>query len=267
MAKRIRSPNYPSISLADAVSRLATLFDAIQTHSAPRDVVLEGIGYTKAHGVSLTALSALGKYGLLDREGDDYRISDRGVMLLHPETEDERRTAILEAAAEPRLFADINERFPGGTMNDGLLRSHLIRKGFAPSAIASVLQSYRETHEFVHDETARVVETEGPVESEEDAGSATAPNDDSPAVARPGLPTSQTNPPPVESGKFRVSMTDEFHVDVAATRLGRSGVQRLIKWLQANEGLVPEHEGARQDAVDGGSELDDAEHAVPEGSG
>ena len=35
-------------------------------------------------------------------------------------------------------------------------------------------------------------------------------------------------------------MTDEFFVDVTASGLNRSGVQRLIAWLQANQELVPE---------------------------
>ena len=37
-------------------------------------------------------------------------------------------------------------------------------------------------------------------------------------------------------------MTDEFYVDVTATRLSRSGVARLISWLQANKQFVPEDE-------------------------
>jgi len=35
-------------------------------------------------------------------------------------------------------------------------------------------------------------------------------------------------------------MTDEFFVDVTASRLNRSGVKRLMAWLQANEALVPD---------------------------
>ena len=241
MAKRVRSPNYPSISLPDAIRRLETLFGSIQQHYAPREVVLAGIGYAKAHGASLTALSAMGKYGLLDRQGEEYKVSERGLMILHPETEDERHTAISEAAQEPRLFADIHERFPGGTTNDDLLRSYLVRRGFGQSALVNVLQSYRETMEFVDSEAAR----------DRGAGDEQNQPDDAPADSTGSRETtsgSTVQPdnipanPSVEAGKFRVSMTDEFYVDVTATRLSRSGVARLISWLQANKQFVPEDE-------------------------
>ena len=126
--KRIRSPNYPAISLADAVERLTKLSGEIGTHPAPRDVVLKAMGYSGANGASLTALAALGKYGLLRREGEDFKIAERGLMYLHPQG-DERSRAIHDAAVEPKLFAELNEQFSGGNAGDELVRELSPAKG------------------------------------------------------------------------------------------------------------------------------------------
>ena len=236
MAKRMRSPNYPSISLADAVERLTKLGGAIHGHAAPRDIVLTSMGYSGANGASLTALSALGKYGLLERTGDEYKITQRGMMYLHPQSPEERQRAIQEAAAEPKVFADLSERFSGGGVSDELLRNYLVRSSFSPTAAASALLAYRETMALVERECGEYDTEDTELEVE------TPPLEPSPtpmaARGKPAPSPAVVTPP----GKFRVSMTDEFLVDVAAASLNRAGVERLVAWLQANVDLVPNEE-------------------------
>ena len=238
MAKRVRSPNYPAISLADAIERLEKLGNEIHSHPAPRDLVLTGMGYSGANGASLTALAALGKYGLLEREGEDFKITERGMMYLHPESDEERRKAVRDAATEPKLFAELNERFTGEKPGDGLIRNYLLRKKFTPSAASNALLSYRETMEFM----------EGVCGDEYLSGDVADEESASMEQQLPGTTISARtggNPVPcatttVSPGQFRVSMTDEFFVDVSASKLNRSGVKRLKAWLDANEELVPD---------------------------
>ena len=241
MAKRVRSPNYPSMSLSDAIERLTKLGGEIHSHPAPRDVVVTSMGYSSVNGASLTALAALRKYGLLRRDGEDFRITERGMMYLHPQRADERSTAIRDAASEPKLFAELNERFSGGKASDELIRSFLVRNGFTPSAAAAALRSYRETMALVERECE-----EYDSESDElDEESASIEHQ------QPATPVSAHSGPSVHvgareaatEGQFRVTMTDEFRVDVVASGLYRSEVKRLIRWLQANEELVPENRG------------------------
>jgi len=154
MDKRIRSPNYPAISLPDAIARVTTLYRAIHTHAAPREVVAKGMGYNTLNGASATAISALHKYGLLERSGDDIKISERAFSILHPHTSQEKAEAIRAAAGEPALFAELAERFSGAIPNEDLLRNYLLRKGFAPAATVAVIAAYRETSEMVEREGA-----------------------------------------------------------------------------------------------------------------
>jgi hypothetical protein len=153
MERRHRSPNYPSFSLPIAIEKVAALYAAQHRHPAPREIVATGMGYNTLNGASATAISALHKYGLLEGRGDQLRVSDRALRILHPESDEEKAAAVREAAAEPALFAELNERFPGNLPNDELLRNYLIRRGFAPNAVTSAIASYRETSEMVERES------------------------------------------------------------------------------------------------------------------
>jgi hypothetical protein len=153
MDKRSRSPNYPAIGLREALERVTALYKKQHTHSAPREVVAKGIGYQSLNGASATAISALNKYGLLERTGDEIKVSERALSILHPHSDDERAAAIRQAAGEPQLFAELNERFPSPPFpSEDLLRNYLIRKGFTPPAVTGVILAYRDTIEFVQQE-------------------------------------------------------------------------------------------------------------------
>jgi hypothetical protein len=149
MEKRIRSPNYPAISLPEAVSRVTALYRSIHTHAAPREVVAKGMGYNTLNGASATAISALHKYGLLERVGDEIKVSERALRILHPHSPQEKADAIRAAAGEPVLFAELAERFPGTMPNEDLLRNYLLRQGFATGAVGFVIAAYRDTSDMV----------------------------------------------------------------------------------------------------------------------
>ena len=149
--KRVRSPNYPAMSLKEAVQRAGEVHTNQHTHGAPREVVAKSMGYNSLNGASATAISALIKYGLLEGRAEDIKISDRAMRILHPQSSQEKAEAVREAALAPELFKELAERFPGRTPADELLRSYLIRNGFASAAVSSVIRSYRETNEFVEE--------------------------------------------------------------------------------------------------------------------
>lgn len=152
MEKRTRSPNYPALSLPDAINRMTALYRAQHTHAAPREVVAKGMGFNTLNGASATAVSALHKYGLLERVGDELKVSELAMRILHPQSADERIAAIREAADGPPLFGELKDRFPGRMPSEELLRNYLVRKGFAPTAVSSVILAYRETLELVEQE-------------------------------------------------------------------------------------------------------------------
>lgn len=152
MEKRVRSPNYPALSLPESIEKIGVLYRNIHTHAAPREVIAKNMGYNTLNGASASAVSALSKYGLLEKVGDGLKVSERALRILHPHSPVERAQAIREAAREPQLFGELAERFPGKIPNDELLRNYLLRKGFALSAVGAVILAYRETSEFAERE-------------------------------------------------------------------------------------------------------------------
>ena len=247
MAKRIRSPNYPAIGLREATDRLKKLWGGINNHPAPREVVLRGMGYSGASGKSLSTLSALGKYGLLQRDGEQFKITERGKVILYPQNDEERNEAIHHAASEPKLFAELNERYSNGDVDDDLICNYLVRKDFSPSAALTALRSYRETMEYMKGENVddnSHIFNEQPLEKQRQLTLSSPPHSESNAIPS----TAMT----INPGQFRVSMTENLLVDISACKLNRPAVDRLIQWLEANKDLLPGksiHENDQENSV------------------
>src|SRR5437016_5983210 len=135
---RIRSPNYPAMSLPEAIDRIGRIHQEEQHLEAPREVMAKHLGYNSINGSSLKALSALLKYGLMAKtEGDRRRVTDLALQILHPRDPAERSAAIRDAAFRPALFAEIAKEW-NGIPSDANLTAYLIRRNFARDAIPEV---------------------------------------------------------------------------------------------------------------------------------
>ena len=231
MARR-RSPNYPGISLPEAVNRVAQLHRLQGQTPEPRTIVAQHLGFGGLNGAAIKVLSALLKYQLLDDSGDGtYRVSDLAISILAPETEQEKREAIETAAFSYPLFAEFRERWEGRMPSSGSLRAFLIRRQFSDAAIESVWESFRDTHEYVtgsalvHDASpARSVESDTEDDVMADTHSASA-----------GIPTVPTSP---TTDPFAVTVTDKikgwFNFDT------QEDLDDLISVLNALKRRLPE---------------------------
>jgi hypothetical protein len=154
MAKA-RSPQYPAISLKEAVDKVRQVYDSDYQNLLPRPVVAQHMGYQSLNGKSLGVLAALAKYGLLEGRGDNTRVSDLAVTIIaHPPGARERVAALREAATKPELFGELEGRFPGGKASDQAIRSYLLTQKFIPSAADAAIRAYRDTKSFVDGESA-----------------------------------------------------------------------------------------------------------------
>jgi len=153
MAKA-RSPEYPAVSLKEAVDRVKMIYEKDYQNRLPKQVIAEHMGYKGLSGASLPVLSALTKYGLLEGRGDETRVSDLAVKILaHGVGTPERIEALKQAATAPELFADMDLRFQGGKASDQAIRSFLLTNKFIPSAADAAIRSYRETKQLVESES------------------------------------------------------------------------------------------------------------------
>ena len=146
--ERQRSPNYPSLSLREAVERARALHAQVGQNPHSRDVVARGMGYSSLSGASAGAISALKKYGLLDGRGEEIAVTDRAMAILHPHSDGERQEALRAAATEPEIFRELAGKFPDARASDDLIRNYLLRNKFAPKVVDGLISAYRETIEF-----------------------------------------------------------------------------------------------------------------------
>jgi hypothetical protein len=150
MEKKHRSPSYPQMSIREAVQKIGALYNAIGAHPTSREVIAKGLGYGGLSGASATTIGTLNKYGLLEGRGEEVKVSDRAMAILHPHSKEEHQEALRAAALEPELFRELSERFPGGSApHDELLRNYLLRNKFSPEAANEAILAYKETIEFV----------------------------------------------------------------------------------------------------------------------
>lgn len=154
MAKT-RSPEYPAISLKEAIDRVKMIYDKDYQNRLPKQVIAEHMGYKSLSGASLPVLSALTKYGLLEGRGDETRVSDLAVALIaHPPGTPERMDALKQASVLPELFAELDGRFTDGKGSDQAIRSYLLTRKFIPGAADAAIRAYRDTKQLVEAESA-----------------------------------------------------------------------------------------------------------------
>jgi hypothetical protein len=232
---RVRSPNYPTLSLPEAIDAVAKIHAAEQHLAAPKEVVAKHLGYASFHGLAARIVSAIEKYGLLeDVSGDKVKVSPLAMSILFPSTPEEKKRAISEAAFKPLLFAAIKEEWQGERPSDQNLRVYLVRKKFGSDALDRVIEVYKATMDLV------TLESKG-YDSANTGQNDHKKQEKSPMHTSTGQHTDArfTPPPPLQSGPMRVSFNGDL-LEVSAILADAEAVDRLVKALQANKSLLPE---------------------------
>src|ERR1700687_1570285 len=147
---RTRSPNYPYIGLPAAIERVRKLYDKDHRNRMSREVVVKHLGYGSLNGISLSVISALIKYGLLESIDSDLQVSSDAVtILVDPPDSTERAQALRKAAFKPDLFGGLHKHFGGQLPSEANLLAHLQKNGFTANAAAQAARSFRETMQLV----------------------------------------------------------------------------------------------------------------------
>lgn len=231
---RVRSPNYPALSLPDAVSRVRDVHKAQQTTPEPRDVVVKHMGYGSVNGRALKSLSALIKYGLLEDAGDGLRVSDRAIAILFPDPDDPtaKQQALLDAAKTPALYAGIFDRWDGRPSEDSL-EAYLIRNGFNANAVGAVARAFFETWDLVSDIQESYEEDELEEVEEE-------PRNDTEETmkARPTPPEKKAPPAAVVLNSTK-PVFDFETVKIATEINNQDDLDELIKRLEQIKVMLP----------------------------
>lgn len=177
--KPIRSPAYPNTNLSDAIGYVRKIEAAYRLSQVDREAAAKLIGYSGLSGPANQALASLAQYGLVERAGKgEMRVTARAQAILHPNSEEEKRSSLREAAFDPQLFQELRERWPNITPPEDGVVTYLNRQGFNQSAIKPAARAYLQTLAFLQE--AGASESHGapasgaanltPTEAEEDEG-------------------------------------------------------------------------------------------------
>jgi hypothetical protein len=163
-AKRLRSPNYPSLSLGEAIEMTRKLHAKNRTNPIDREAAAKDLGYSGLTGRSGKVLATLGQYGLVEKAGKGgLRVSRAATTLMYGDDDPRmKRSVLIEAAFMPALFAELHERFSDGVPSENSLKNYLIRENFAPVAVGPAMNAYLET--------CRLLLQEGAFESLDEGG-------------------------------------------------------------------------------------------------
>jgi hypothetical protein len=147
---RMRSPNFPGLSLEDAVKFVKPIWDKNRRVLIAREVAAKDIGYTGLTGRSLKILGAMNQYGLIENKaGGQMRVSKLAEDILIGYPEEVKRAAVSEAGRTPSLYKEVYERFEGHVPSDNAVRSFFLQKGFTNDGVEKALRSFADTNRYV----------------------------------------------------------------------------------------------------------------------
>lgn len=243
-----RSPNYPKVDLGEALSLARKIYEGAHTGPFDKDTGYLLMGYSGENGRSLSAISALKKFGLLEGKGTELRITPFALSILEPSSPYEKQSAINAAAKLPELYREILERYGRAPVSDEVLRAFLIReRGFAASGSEEFIKAFRTTMSLVKDEPqadARlsVEETDsGPTVRIEPLrlpqGPAEVVREARGSSVREAASSSH-----LERLQCRVSPTSIAEVTFDGP-ITQKGIEKLIAFLQLTKDVYPDTEG------------------------
>jgi hypothetical protein len=263
MAKA-RSPQYPAFGLQEAIELIRKVHGKVHTHKAPPLVMAQAMGYTSMNGKSVTKLSTLKKYDLIEEVGNELRVTKTALTILfEPANTATWKTAMKHAALAPALFARLSQQYPGSIPSDELVRSYLLQNGFLVSTVELPVRAFRDTMELVSpfygeyngDKPEEQEEEQDSIDSdptENDRKSMNEsvlermPSADSKPLARVqshGAPSQAT----VALGG-RLGLGATYHL-VIEGEVGSKEITKLIKLLEAQKALLEDADEGRADVA------------------
>lgn len=150
--KRQRSPNYPAVSLRNAVERARKLYAADGRPGSTIEGALRHLGFSGSHGQAMTVLSALKKFGLIEDKAGRIVPTKLAVDVFEFSEDHERhRAALRQMVLNPGIYLELVDQFRehGRLPSDASLKPELVTDmGFNPKAVTGFLADFRDSLEY-----------------------------------------------------------------------------------------------------------------------
>lgn len=214
VTKRKRSPNYPAMSLPEAIKLVEKIYKDSQRYPANSEAFAKILGYKSLSGRALRVIATLSAFGLLEGRGDELRVSDLGESIcIDPKDTPGYANAVRQAAHMPPIYDEVFTRYDKKLPGDQVLRAFLLRNEYSQNAVNRLCNDLRETYDFVQDLEFTEVEEDNTSDTDEYGTIGRNPESTRQSLPEKGLAPSEgrelfsyTFEP---SGSMRVIITDD----------------------------------------------------------
>ena len=172
---RTRSPNYPSMSLGEAIDAIRKVYAQERRGRFPRLSLANHLGYSSINGRSLSKMGGLRAYSLIEGREDQLAVSSVALAIMEaPEGSPDYVQAYRDAFLSPAIFARAFEQYGAEPPSPQTFRWWLTQQGYVGEAADRTIQAYLDSLELVNSKAGGQL--------------ATSPVDQSPQQVRPLQP-------------------------------------------------------------------------------
>lgn len=243
---RMRSPNFPSLSLEEAVSFAKVIWDKNRKALIPREAAAKDLGYTGLTGRSMQVLGALNQYGLVEVTAKGQtRVTQLAEDIFIGFPERVKREAVTNAGRAPTLFGEIFEKYGGDIPGENAIRSYLFQRGFTNEGVEKAIKSFNATNRYV--EINGVSESYG--QASDEATELSAEPDWETATMPPAPAPTQAPPAPAAQGSTVFWNNGALDFNLSSSGLAvtgkansRKAVNAFAEKLKALAALLPDND-------------------------
>jgi hypothetical protein len=151
VSARTRSPNYPSMSLGQAIEAMKKVYAQERRSKFPRMSLANHLGYTSINGRSLAKIGAIRAYGLIDGREDALSVSQTALAILEapagsPDSVNAHKVAFLN----PTIFQKAHEEYGAQRPSPQTFRWWLTQQGYVGEAADKAMESYLDSLDLVN---------------------------------------------------------------------------------------------------------------------
>jgi plasmid stabilization system protein ParE len=139
-----RSPNYPALTLSDAVRLVEAFWKKERRTTVSPEAAARAFDYKSLSGPARQTIATLRQYGLLESDSNGVRISELGITIVHhPAGTPEGDEALRTAAMNPPLIRELAASH--AEASDDALKIYLVtKKRFSDDGARRFIRAFRD---------------------------------------------------------------------------------------------------------------------------
>jgi hypothetical protein len=152
--KRHRSPNFPAISLKEAIDRAGQLYEKYKINEVPVGLAHEMWGYKAFGSQGTQVVAALSSFGLIEGDGESksrkIHLNDNAYHIIQNGCD--RSAKLMESVWSPAIYSELLTKYSQGGFHAGIIRHYLVLEReegkFNPQSVDDFVANFLESLDF-----------------------------------------------------------------------------------------------------------------------